>query len=86
MQHKLNIAEVNCEAHSALCKKEGVTGYPMLFYYGGKNAGKTEYTGGRKIEQLKAFAEKVSGPCVSPFIGSLQQHANTGLLAVAYRN
>ena len=23
---------------------------------------KTEYTGGRKLEQLRAFAEKVSGP------------------------
>ncbi|KAI0773638.1 thioredoxin-like protein [Fomes fomentarius] len=64
MRHKLNVAEVNCEAHSALCKQQGVTGYPMLFYYGGQGAGKTEYTGARKIEQLKAFAEKVSGPGV----------------------
>lgn len=65
MRHKLNVAEVNCEAHSALCKQQGVSGYPMLFYYGGQSAGKTEYTGARKIEQLKAFAEKVSGPFVS---------------------
>ncbi|RPD62164.1 thioredoxin-domain-containing protein [Lentinus tigrinus ALCF2SS1-7] len=64
MQNKLNIAEVDCEAHSALCKKEGITGYPMLHYYGGKGAGQTEYTGGRKIEQLQAFAEKVAGPGV----------------------
>ncbi|KAI0751693.1 thioredoxin-domain-containing protein [Daedaleopsis nitida] len=64
MRHKLNVVEVNCEAHGALCRQEGVSGYPMLFYYGGKNAGKTEYTGGRKLEQLKAFAEKVSGPGV----------------------
>ncbi|KAI8984891.1 thioredoxin-domain-containing protein [Trametes punicea] len=61
MQHKLNIAEVNCDEHSALCREEGVTGYPMLFYYGGKGT-KTEYTGGRKLEQLKAFAQKVTGP------------------------
>lgn len=61
MQHKLKIAEVNCEEHSAICRQEGVTGYPMLFYYGGKGT-KTEYTGGRKLEQLRAFAEKVSGP------------------------
>ena len=60
MQYKLNIAEVNCEAHSALCKSQGITGYPMLQYYGGKGT-KTEYTGGRKLEQLLAFAEKVSG-------------------------
>ncbi|PIL36535.1 hypothetical protein GSI_00224 [Ganoderma sinense ZZ0214-1] len=61
MQHKLNVAEVNCEAHNALCKMQGITGYPMLHYYGGKGT-KTEYTGGRKLEQLLAFAEKVSGP------------------------
>lgn len=61
MQHKLNIAEVNCEDHKAICKQEGIEGYPMLFYYGGKGA-KTEYTGGRKLEQLAAFANKVSGP------------------------
>ena len=64
-QHKLNIAEVNCEAHSAICKKAGVVGYPMLNYYGGAGAGSTEYTGGRKLEQLQAFAEKVSGPYVT---------------------
>ncbi|KAI0655239.1 thioredoxin-domain-containing protein [Cubamyces menziesii] len=63
MQHKLKIAEVNCEEHNAICRQEGVTGYPMLFYYGGKGT-KTEYTGGRKLEQLRAFAEKVSGPGV----------------------
>ena len=62
MKNKLNIAEVDCEAHSGLCRQEGITGYPMLYYYGGKNAGKTEYTGARKLEQLKAFSEKVSGP------------------------
>lgn len=63
MQNKLTLAEVDCEAHGALCKKAGVTGYPMLFYYGGKNA-QTEYTGGRNFEQIKAFADKVSGPYV----------------------
>ncbi|KZT63979.1 thioredoxin-like protein [Daedalea quercina L-15889] len=61
-QHKLTIAEVNCEAHEALCRTEGVPGFPQLVYYGGKRAGKVEYTSGRKLEQLKAFAEKVSGP------------------------
>lgn len=74
MRNKLNIAEVDCEAHSALCKKEGITGYPMLFYYGGKGAGKTEYTGGRKIEQLQAFADKVSGPYVIHRGQSGKQH------------
>ena len=44
-----------------LCKTQAITGYPMLHYYGGKGT-KTEYTGARKLEQLLAFAEKVSGP------------------------
>ncbi|OBZ66615.1 Thioredoxin domain-containing protein 5 [Grifola frondosa] len=64
MQHKLTIAEVNCEEHGSLCRNEGVSGYPMLFYYGGNRAGKTEYTGGRGLGQLKAFADKLSGPAV----------------------
>ncbi|CCL99003.1 uncharacterized protein FIBRA_01011 [Fibroporia radiculosa] len=64
MQHKLTIAEVNCEAHDALCRNEGVTGFPMLVYYGPNGGGKTEYTGGRKLEQLKAFSEKVIGPAI----------------------
>ncbi len=68
MRDKLNIAEVDCEAHSSICRSQGISGYPMLFYYGGNGSGKTEYSGGRKLEQLKAFAEKVSGPCVSPLI------------------
>ncbi|OSD01995.1 thioredoxin-domain-containing protein [Trametes coccinea BRFM310] len=75
MKNKLNIAEVNCEEHNALCRQEGVTGYPMLFYYGGKGT-KTEYTGGRKLEQLKAFAEKVSGPGVQELkFGDLNDRA-----------
>ncbi|THG93397.1 hypothetical protein EW026_g7827 [Hermanssonia centrifuga] len=64
MRDKLNIAEVDCEAHSSICRSQGISGYPMLFYYGGNGSGKTEYSGGRKLEQLKAFAEKVSGPAV----------------------
>ena len=64
MRGKANIAEVDCEDHAAICRSQGVTGYPMLFYYSGDGNGKTEYTGGRKLEQLKAFVEKVSSPYV----------------------
>ncbi|KAI0666173.1 thioredoxin-domain-containing protein [Trametes maxima] len=75
MRNTLEIAEVNCETHGGLCKKEGVLGYPMLFYYGGKGT-KTEYTGGRKIDQLKAFANKVSGPGVQELkFGELEAKA-----------
>lgn len=65
VQHKLTIAEVNCEAYEGLCRAEGVPGFPQLVYYGGKGQGKVEYTSRRKLEQLRAFAEKVSGPCVA---------------------
>jgi thioredoxin domain-containing protein 5 len=60
MRNQLTIAEVNCEEHNALCRAEDVQGYPMLFYY--DDGVKTEYTGGRKLEQLQAFVEKVLKP------------------------
>ncbi|KAG0698012.1 thioredoxin-like protein [Suillus ampliporus] len=60
MQHKLNIAEVNCDEHKSLCSKQGVTGYPMLFYY--SHGATTEYTGSRKYEPLVAFADKAASP------------------------
>ncbi|KAG6836914.1 hypothetical protein H0H93_001280 [Arthromyces matolae] len=56
MQGKLNIAEVNCDDHPALCKSYGIQGYPTLIYIL-DNDNKSEYNGGRKIEQLRAFSE-----------------------------
>ena len=67
MRGKVNIAEVDCEAHGAICRSQSITGYPMLFYYAGNGKGKTEYSGGRKLEQLKHFTDKVSGPSVTSF-------------------
>ena len=64
-RNKLNVAEINCEAYKDICKREGVQGYPTLFYYtGGSGTGKhkTEYTGGRKPEQMRAFVEKAIAP------------------------
>jgi thioredoxin domain-containing protein 5 len=62
MQHTLAIAEVNCEDHASLCATQGVQGYPVLYFYA--NGIKAEYTGGRKLEQLKAFADRASAPFV----------------------
>jgi len=64
MRGKLNIAEIDCESNAAICRSEGVTGFPMLFYYGQRGHGKTEYTSNRKLESLKVFSEKISGPAV----------------------
>ena len=61
MQHKLNVAEVDCELHKALCTSQGVTGFPMMFYYA--LGAKTEYSGGRSYDQLVSFADKASNPC-----------------------
>jgi thioredoxin domain-containing protein 5 len=58
LQGKLTIAEVNCEDFKSLCQSQDVEGYPALMYYTGGS--KTEYSGGRKLEQLKAFAEKAT--------------------------
>lgn len=62
MQYKLSVAEVNCEDYSTLCKSQDVTGYPMLVYYA--NGVKTEYTGSRKFDSLKAFTEQAIAKCV----------------------
>ncbi|KAH8105423.1 thioredoxin-domain-containing protein [Cristinia sonorae] len=62
MRGKLTVAEVNCDDNASICKDEGVTGYPMLQYYPNGRDTKMEYTGGRKLDQLVAFAERLSGP------------------------
>ncbi|KAK0490375.1 protein disulfide isomerase [Armillaria novae-zelandiae] len=61
MQNQLTIAEVNCEDHKALCTSQEIPGYPSLMYYSVTGT-KNEYTSGRKLEQLAAFAEKASAP------------------------
>lgn len=66
MKNQLTIAEVNCDEHNGLCRAEDVQGYPMLFYYDDDGV-KTEYTGGRKLEQLQEFVEKVLKPYATSF-------------------
>ncbi|TRM68611.1 thioredoxin-like protein [Schizophyllum amplum] len=61
MQNRLTIAEVDCEAHPAICKSFNINGYPTLVYV--NQAGvRSEYNSGRKLEQLTAFVEKASAP------------------------
>ena len=86
MKGKLNVAEVNCEEHAAICKKAGVAGYPMLTYFGGKGAGDTEYTGGRKLEQMLAFSDKVSGPYVVASFGGVRGGLTQEIVAVGRRS
>ncbi|KAF9563365.1 protein disulfide isomerase [Agrocybe pediades] len=78
MQNKVTVAEVNCDDHSSLCKAQDVQGYPTLVWYaqGDDPAGKTEYTSGRKLDQLKDFAEKASaaGVTVLEKLDELDKH------------
>lgn len=70
MRDKLTIAEVDCDAHSSLCRSEGIEGFPVMqFYSGGSgpDGHKTEYTGGRKFDQLMRFAEMAIAPSVYQF-------------------
>ncbi|KAI0314733.1 thioredoxin-domain-containing protein [Amylostereum chailletii] len=64
MQHKLTLAEVDCDAHKALCTREGVSGFPMLFFYPPDHGDKAEYTGNRKLDPLKAWAERAIKPAM----------------------
>lgn len=56
MQSKLTIAEVNCDEYGALCKTHNIQAYPTLLYFPAEGRS-IEYNGGRKIDQLKSFAE-----------------------------
>jgi thioredoxin domain-containing protein 5 len=64
MKNKLTIADVNCDDNASLCKSQSIEGYPTLIFFDG-NGVKSEYNGGRKLDQLKAFSEKASAAYVS---------------------
>lgn len=61
LQRSVTVAEVNCEDYKSLCSSEGVTGFPMLFFYPASGK-KTEYSGSRKLEALKNWAERAVKP------------------------
>lgn len=60
LQNRVNVVEFNCDAseNKVKCRQEGITGYPTLvFYQGGEKA---EYSGGRSLAQMEAFANKAA--------------------------
>jgi thioredoxin domain-containing protein 5 len=61
LQRQVAVAEVNCEDYKSLCSSEGVTGFPMLVFYPGSGK-KSEYSGTRKLEAMKNWAEKAVKP------------------------
>jgi hypothetical protein len=60
MKGVATIAEVNCDENSSLCQKEGVEGYPMLFFY--RDSQKVEYKGQRSLGALEGFLTKFLSP------------------------
>ena len=61
LQRRVTVAEVNCEDYKSLCSSEGVTGFPMLFFYP-ESGKKSEYSGTRKLEAMKNWAERAVKP------------------------
>ena len=53
------------DKNKQLCEDEGVKGYPALKYYLPGEPEGIDYSGGRDLESLKAFA-KTLGPSCSP--------------------
>ncbi|KAH9813546.1 thioredoxin-like protein [Melampsora americana] len=59
--HHVNVAEFNCDEKGdfkALCRKEGVPGFPTLFFY--QDGIKVEYVGPRTLTAMEGFAKKAS--------------------------
>ncbi|KAJ4471993.1 protein disulfide isomerase [Lentinula aciculospora] len=75
MQSKLTVAEVDCEAHKALCKENNIQGFPTLMYIA--DGSRTEYSGGRKLDQLTEFAKKASTSSAKPIsVDELEDHVS----------
>jgi thioredoxin-like negative regulator of GroEL len=61
LQRRVIVAEVNCENYKSLCSSEGVSGFPMLYFYP-ESGEKSEYSGTRKLEAMKNWAERAVKP------------------------
>lgn len=74
LKGKVTVAEVDCDANSALCSVNKIQGYPTLVYFA--KGMRSEYTGGRKLEQLKSFVEKAAAGGLHPLHSDseLSQH------------
>ncbi len=57
MQGNVTIADVDCVEQPALCKTQDIQGYPTLVWFA-QEGSRSEYHGGRKLEQLRAFVDK----------------------------
>lgn len=76
MKGKITVAEVNCDDEGALCKGQGIQGYPTLVWFGAGEGEKNEYQGGRKLDAMEEFVEKALNSYV-PFFLSFSCHILT---------
>ncbi|KNC54223.1 protein disulfide isomerase A [Thecamonas trahens ATCC 50062] len=58
-----SMGKVDCTVHSSICSRYGVRGYPTLKYF--KDGVPRDYRGGRSVEALVAYAERMAGPPVA---------------------
>ncbi|KAG2195285.1 hypothetical protein INT47_005060 [Mucor saturninus] len=59
LQGQINLAEVNCESHKAICEEFKVAGLPTLLYF--VHGSSLEYNGERSLEKLKDYALQKAG-------------------------
>lgn len=52
-----NVAEVDCTRNEPICAEMNVHGYPTIYAF--HDGDRTEHNGGRDLEDLEAFAQKV---------------------------
>ena len=60
------IASVDCTSSTAVCEKQGVSGYPTLKAFDAESGDKGKpYNGGRDLESLKKFVGELKPPCTA---------------------
>lgn len=59
---KLNMGKIDCTVHTDVCNSYNVRGYPTLKYF--RSGAVREYTGGRTLEAITTYADRVTGPAV----------------------
>lgn len=60
---KIPLAQVNCAADSAICKRYKIQSYPVVVHF--RNGVMTQYNRDRTIDDLVSIARKFSGPDIT---------------------
>lgn len=60
LKNRLNILEVDCQAHSSVCNAFAISGYPTLRLYSPTNKLVSEYRGSRSFEAMRTWCAKAA--------------------------